>query len=720
MHQHQTTRQKTKMLRNELKKRIFVTSFIVTVIIFVLGLMTSYVLDSFRLDEITNVIESHEIDKSAYLLEQEYVDSLGEDSCIVMRDRFYDLKMEMGDVGQALTKYSGRSMLKTVDFDYMKRHYFLLELEFLTMLNKLNMNCDTDYITLLFFYDKDDQDSITQGYVLEDISKSHKTNVVVLSFDREYKDEPLVQMMVEKYNVTSVPTMIINNDIKIEGLQYGAQVNTSLRQTLRYLDADKEGKNKDFNYVLKAAGINKTWFIKTLENQSKEENISYFGKADMLLVLGRLKQDPSIICSSLEYYDKAVSDNALSLDDHELNAVIYETVVAVGCGRNREAFLKLAAEEWKKAGNDFRSSIMKDLSEYKSIEFVSETSLPKENFIKNNATSFILGSSGFIIEDDDIIVSQVDRVNRDWFGLQLNQSPNSEELLSVFSERFTYDEKELLENIGWHEGARIEELIKSGAAHKTATATLVARIDDKWYAPNEKGVFMFEVPIDKLLYPTTRFLTDDIAVIIDTHGINMIVEQAIRKKATVVIGCCDHPAKIKAALYLSDRGINVICPPDKYAYFALGKGSNIYPSPPISSDMDKVFVGAQPITFRTDESFVVMNATLGKYALWYYQTPTSYFESLSQIVDIDDITYISIDDFNQMQKIINIAESIGANVVAVRVFNSDDYKKLKQWLDKSPFHRAILFHSLPYPYGYKILNEFPEQVTFGDVNPRFI
>jgi len=30
-----------------------------------------------------------------------------------------------------------------------------------------------------------------------------------------------------------------------------------------------------------------------------------------------------------------------------------------------------------------------------------------------------------------------------------------------------------------------------------------------------------------------------------------------------------------------------------------------------------------------------------------------------------------------------------------------------------------LFHSEAYPYGYKLYREFPYQVTFDDVMPRF-
>jgi len=292
----------------------------------------------------------------------------------------------------------------------------------------------------------------------------------------------------------------------------------------------------------------------------------------------------------------------------------------------------------------------------------------------------------------------------------------------VFSEKLTYDKDELKEEIGWHEGARIELLKESGANNDLATGTIVIKKDEKWYAPNENGKFMFEVPIDKILYPTTRFLRKDIAIIIDTHGINMLVEQSIRKNASIVIGCCDHPAKVKAALYLSEKGKNVICFPDKYSYLALGKNSSLLPSPPIkiidNGNEKTALVGNRPLNIKVNEKIIVTNASNTPYALWYYQTPANYFNELSKSIDLN-LIYVTMNDFNQMDKIVGAARLHNAKAIATRVYNSYDYEKLKSWLESSRLNRAILFHSMPYPYGYLLLEEFPEQTTFGDVNPIF-
>jgi len=353
--------------------------------------------------------------------------------------------------------------------------------------------------------------------------------------------------------------------------------------------------------------------------------------------------------------------------------------------------------------------------------------------IPANSTTMIIGNSMINIGKHDILVSQTDRVTRDWLSYQIFSSPfhdsgpgellteyelNRKSLLTTFSERLTYDDDELLPEIGWHEGSRIREIRDVGLVHKTASGTIVFEYEGKWYAPDDKGVFRFEVPIDKVLYPTTRFLRNDIAIIIDTHGINMIVEQAIRNNASVVVGCCDNPGKIKAAMYLGVKGIKTICFTDKYLPLIIGSGFDILGSPPIRKDGDIMVIGDRPLEFRTDEKFIVMGTNGTKFALSYYDTPKIYFDQLSKSIDID-VEYVFIDDFDQMNRIIEKAEESGSEAIAVRVFTSEDYRDVKGWLEMDEERRAILFHSVSYPYGYKLMNEFPGQTTFDDINPLF-
>ncbi len=112
-----------------------------------------------------------------------------------------------------------------------------------------------------------------------------------------------------------------------------------------------------------------------------------------------------------------------------------------------------------------------------------------------------------------------------------------------------------------------------------------------------------------------------------------------------------------------------------------------------------------------------VNSTI--YAIQYYDTPARYFKNLEKSIKLN-IEYVEITDFNQMNKIIDKAEKEKATVIAVRIFNSNDYNAAKQWLENDKNNKAILFHSISYPYGYKLLKEFPKQTTFDDINPEII
>ena len=144
-------------------------------------------------------------------------------------------------------------------------------------------------------------------------------------------------------------------------------------------------------------------------------------------------------------------------------------------------------------------------------------------------------------------------------------------------------------------------------------------------------------------------------------------------------------------------------------------------SPPIvHASNNTIVIGGQPLEIRVNESIVVMNSTNQPYALWYYQTPANYFSALQAAIPQLNVTYVQVNDFNQMSKVIKRAVALRANVIGVRVFNSDDYGAVKSWLLASPQHRAILFHSTPYPYGYLLTKEFVNQTSFDDPNPRFV
>jgi hypothetical protein len=652
----------------------------------------------------------HELDTTAYLVEQEFTDAFGGNRCEIMNARIAPLKEEIRKVGIDLGSYSGFSFFKKKDYDFLKRKYFLLELRFLTLIQELNAECNRPYIPIIFFYEIDDDASERQGFILADLSKDYTQEVVVLSLDKDYADEPLVNLLAVRYNVTAAPAIILDNEIRI-GLVSTGELNATIRTLLKR--ADPFGQAHDFRYVLNAAGRDVSGFASGLL-ALLETNQSALARADTALILGRVTQNDTIICETLPLYDKAI----IEAGDPEQQALLYETIASLDCGRNRKAFLLEAANRWKQLNATARGRIIEGLAVGRKMNLKFDASEIEPALIaRPSATGIVIGATSIVLSPGDRVLTQADRVKRDWLGLQL-PDPFGSQILTTFSERHWYNESELRADIGWHEGGRMSELVNAGVEPVVAYGTLAARLRDRWFAMDDQGVFRFEVPLDKLRYPTTRFLRDDLAVLFDTHGVNMLVEQSVRNKVDAVLSDCDHPGKVKAAAYLSAKGIPVVCFPDKYLHLALGHHLRLVGSPPMREENNTVVIGGQPVIIKVGEKIVVMNGTDSPYALWYYQTPANYFSALAESVPMN-LAYVQVDDFNQMHKVVARAEQLRADVIAARVFNSNDYGQLRQWLAKDAKHRAILFHSASYPYGYLLLKELPGQVTFDDPNPRF-
>ena len=695
-----------------MKRHIFVTSLILTVLIFSLAMILNYGLDHFRVDSILETMQEHEISYESYLAEETFIETFGGEKCIAMQRNIELLKKEISEVGVDLSNYGRISFFKKKDYNYLERKYFLLELKFLASLEKLNRECGKPYIPILFFYEINNDESERQGYILSEISNIYPQQVVVLAIDKDYEHEPLVKLLLIKHNVTKAPTIVIADEIKYDRLTYGKELINVISQFLN--DSDFYGSEHDFGFVLDRTGQTRENFISNISLISGRVS-SNFAKGDISLIAGRLTQNSTKICEAVNFYEKINTDNP------EEKALIYETIASLGCKRDKKGFLIEASKLWEEIGNEFRAKLDLELatSSGPSLKFsTAQLSVPRKKKAEN-VSSIILGKSSVELTSNDIIVSQTDRVSRDWLSYQLISSPFSEKVLTVFSERLIYTEEELLPEIGWHEGGRINELKSINLTHKVASGTVVAKKDNKWYAPDENGIFRFEVPIDKVLYPTTRFLREDIAVIMDTHGINMLVEQSIRNNATVVIGCCDHPGKIKAAKYLAEKNISVICFTDKYLPMLLGANYPILGSPNVKYTNNSIVLGNQALIFSINETIVAED--VGDYAKVqsYYDTPARYFRALEKIADLD-VAYVSLNNMNSTNKITEKAEQVNATIIGVRIFNSDDYRKVKEWLEKDINNKAILFHSTAYPYGYKLINEFPQQTTFDDINPELI
>ncbi len=352
--------------------------------------------------------------------------------------------------------------------------------------------------------------------------------------------------------------------------------------------------------------------------------------------------------------------------------------------------------------------------------------------VSEERARMIIGLSKIELRGGEVVGTQVDRVVRDiaWKGSDYDESVSETKILSLIEEAVPY-----------MEGARARDMIEWASViifPLTPAKGKHKEIDSAWpeypyYAADGKGNFSFLIEPTKVEYETVFNVSESdyqLANIIlpDTHGFNMVAEQAYIQKdyLYMVMACMDFESKSAAALFLAKEGLNIYAPCDRFASLLMNYkeiygdvSGNILGSAPIRETDYGAVIGDQPITVYLDEKIIVQYTERG-YPDQYCDTPWRYFQQISNIYDIHlDITQVTA-NIGEAGKLVEEARFSGANVIGVRIENEDDYIAVANWLKENFSNRAILFHSAAYEPGIKLFREFSQQTSFGDLEPKII
>jgi hypothetical protein len=207
-----------KELDTRQKKQLMITSVLLAVFLFVFGTVLGYSVDSLRENRILDNIRQSEIDTESYILEQQFLEDFGIVSCDLLEGRIENLRQINYETGQQLNKWvEGKKFsLKQEDLDYAKRRYFVQEGRLFLLIESLRQNCDASYNTVLFFYKINDDASVRQGFILDKISLE-RNDTIVFSFDKDFVQEPFVELLIDNYQIDNAPSVVINGEKKLEG-----------------------------------------------------------------------------------------------------------------------------------------------------------------------------------------------------------------------------------------------------------------------------------------------------------------------------------------------------------------------------------------------------------------------------------------------------------------------------------------------------------------------
>lgn len=199
----------------EVKRRIskekYILAFIFSSLIFVVGVFVGSLLSNERVNYLKDVAYKQQLDYESLELQSLYVSSveLKNESCSAFRKI---LDKSLNDVAQAQSKVE-LYMRQREDNRYndIKREYSMAQIRYLLLDKRVREICKFDTVSILYFYsDKQCQDCSPQATVLTYLKEKIKDKLLIFSLDVDFSEEPLIDLFEAKYNVTEVPSIVIN------------------------------------------------------------------------------------------------------------------------------------------------------------------------------------------------------------------------------------------------------------------------------------------------------------------------------------------------------------------------------------------------------------------------------------------------------------------------------------------------------------------------------
>lgn len=203
--------------------RVFVESFLVAAIIFIMGFSIGFYTESFRTSKIIGEYKLNEIKALDLKLQNYYYQIMDAGSCedaiqqnFIFADKIYEegLKLERFEEANQISE--------TIKIE--KARYVLLKTELWLNTILLKEKCNQSFETIVYLYSNDPSNTfiVTQqkmiSNVLKDLKENYGNEIVLLPIAGDL-DLDIVNLQMKVYNVSNLPSLIINEKIVLEGFQ---------------------------------------------------------------------------------------------------------------------------------------------------------------------------------------------------------------------------------------------------------------------------------------------------------------------------------------------------------------------------------------------------------------------------------------------------------------------------------------------------------------------
>jgi len=205
-----------------------VVTLIVVVTVFFLGFSVGSMLNdvkttilSDKFSDIQNEIDSLEFG----LLLTSTLENL---TCPFLRSQVTFIHKEAQEIGDKIISYENQEQVDLEQYKRLKKEYMLVRLKYWSLSERLKNACDEDFTTILYFYSVNNcADCKSQGEILDYLQQRIPKQVYVFPVDM-YEDLVIMNILRTAYNITQAPSLIIDGNVVLHGLQGNKELTTFL------------------------------------------------------------------------------------------------------------------------------------------------------------------------------------------------------------------------------------------------------------------------------------------------------------------------------------------------------------------------------------------------------------------------------------------------------------------------------------------------------------
>ncbi|OGI12176.1 hypothetical protein A3K64_02475 [Candidatus Micrarchaeota archaeon RBG_16_36_9] len=206
-----------------MKNNIFIKTTVITVIIFILGILVGLWLDNNRLNEIKDSITSMDIEWNDARLQGIFYQKISNQSSscedaiksnLEFNNRIYQKGIEI-EKSENINKF-------TPEIVYEKRRYALLQLQFWSNSINLKESCNANYSSVVYFYSFFDEskkiDQNIQSIILSNLKEECGNNMILIPLPLDLSIST-IDFIKSSYEINSTPSILIDEKTVLTGIQ---------------------------------------------------------------------------------------------------------------------------------------------------------------------------------------------------------------------------------------------------------------------------------------------------------------------------------------------------------------------------------------------------------------------------------------------------------------------------------------------------------------------